>query len=129
MEKRQILVELHRMASCRLFSEPRWVPDVDTCGEIRRKLEEWGLKERVSATDWIVTRLGHELDVNLMMVFAGFWGDGDILYWLEQYGLIDHAEVFRILDHPDFDEHSEEILRPIVQRAYRDYYAGDARLN
>jgi hypothetical protein len=112
-----------------LFSEKRRVPDPETCEAIGRKLEECGLKVRVSATDSTSTQIGYELKVDLMMAFAGYMEDTTILHYLEKYGLIDQAEVLSLIEHPDFEENSERLLRPIVQRAYRDYYGGDARLN
>ena len=41
---------------------------------------------------------------------------------LERHGLIDECEVNKIYEGPDLRQHGELILRPIVQKAFFQYY-------
>jgi hypothetical protein len=130
MEKRQVLVDLHRMISFRLFGQSRWLPDADACDAISRKFEEWGLTTPTSRDGSSSnTPLGNELEMDSMMIFSGLLSNFDILLNLERSGLIDEADFNRILDSPGFEDDGEEVLRPVVQKAYRDHYGTCARLN
>jgi hypothetical protein len=120
----RVIADVHMMAMTRLFSSESWLPDREACGAISKKLEDLGLEERVSpdSDDMTSTPLGKELELDLIMVFVGLWDNSEMPWILEKYGLIDRIDEFRIYDRLEFSDDPERVLRPIVQKAYQDYY-------
>ena len=119
-----VIADVHMMVTTRLFSSEAWLPDREACGAIRKKLEDLGLEERVSpdSDTTTCTPLGKELELDLIMVFIGLWDTPEMPLILEQYGLIDRIDEFRIYDRLEFGDDPERVLRPIVQKAFLEYY-------
>jgi len=124
MEKRTVVQGLHALMVTRLFGGCPWLADRKTCDALGRKLNELGLQEFVPG-DNLTTRstaLGNELHVDLVMVFIGLWDEWEIPMILEDYGLIDEIDTDRIVELLETCSDPERLLRPIVRKAYRNYY-------
>lgn len=78
MDKRGVIQEIHAMIDVRLFESPVWLVDRETSAALDRKLIQLGLNERVSQHATRATRLGRELDVDLVMVFVGLWDEFEV---------------------------------------------------
>jgi hypothetical protein len=73
MSKAEIVVELEAMVSHRLFGCYTWLANQETVSAINQKLIKMGLVKRISSDTWQNTPLGKELDVDLLLVFMGFF--------------------------------------------------------
>lgn len=124
MNKRAVVQDLHAMICTRLFGGRPWLADRDACLALSKKLDDLGLQESapgdMSATQ--STALGNELELHLVMVFIGLWDEWEMPDVLEQYGLIDEFDVLRIYDLLETCSDPEQVLRPIVRKAFRDHY-------
>ena len=122
--KAHVIADVHMMVTTRLFSSQPWLPDREACEAISKKLEDLGLQARVSpdSDTTTCTPLGKELELDLIMVFVGLWDTPEMPLILEQYGLIDRIDEFRIYDRLEFGDDPERVLRPIVQKAFLEYY-------
>jgi hypothetical protein len=138
--KAEIVRELHGLIQGRLFGRGPWLARFEEWDAIQRRLEEWGLEvagispfvgaetESRSAGEniihvrksWRTTPLSGELDSHLMQIFIGTWDEDEIPYIVHQRGLITAAEMNAIWDRFE-DGIPEQVLRPFVQRAYREY--------
>ena len=124
MDKRAVIQSLHEIMVTRLFGGHPWLADREACGALGKKLDNLGLQERVPG-DILTTRstsLGIELELDLVMVFVGLWDEWEMPIILERYGLIDETDESRIYDLLETCSDPEQLLRPIVRKAYRDHY-------
>lgn len=124
IEKRAVIQGLHAMMVTRLFCGRPWLADRETCDALRRKLCELSLEEPVSGENHTTksTALGNELRLELVMVFIGLWDECEIPWILESHGLIGEIECDRIVELLETCNDPERLLRPIVRKAYRNYY-------
>jgi hypothetical protein len=124
MDKRAVIQDLHALMDTRLFSGRPWLADYEACNALDRKLHEMGLAERVPGDKASSrnTALGHDSELDIIMVFIGLWEEFHIPYVLEQYGLIDEIDEMRLYDRLATSDDPEKVLAPTVRRAYRDRY-------
>ena len=122
MNKAEIIAELENMVVARLFSRRPWLADWETNSAYHRKLIQMGLVEQVcvESQTWRATPLGKELDVDLFQVFVGLFGEWDVPFILEEYGLIDRSEADDIWERMS-EANAERLLSGYVKRAYFDY--------
>ena len=71
MDKSGIMAEVHEMVDARLFGSGRWLAEREVIGAINKKLGDWGLQRSVSENTTSATALGNELNLDLIMTFAG----------------------------------------------------------
>lgn len=135
MNKRTVIQELDSMIVFRLFGDRPYLADEEAGYALSKKLDEMGLQACVpgEAGTTTNTALGRELQLDLVMVFVGMWCEFEVPRILEEHGLIDEfkaAEIFDLFDDletavPDDKDLSDDygrVLRPVVQKAYRDHY-------
>jgi hypothetical protein len=122
MSKAEIVVELEAMVSHRLFGCQRWLANQETVSAINQKLIKMGLVERISSDTWQNTPLGKELDVDLLLVFMGFFEASEVALILEHHGLIDERELDSLCECMSADADPEFVLFGYVRRAYFDYH-------
>src|SRR6185436_9055771 len=98
MTKIEILAEIETLASARLFGPGPWLADKEPTDWLHQRIQQMGLEEPVPgrADCCRNTALGNELDVDLLTVFLGLWGEWDALYVLTDRGFIDEQEVDHI---------------------------------
>ncbi len=123
IRKRQIRCLLDAIVVERLFGQDPWPADRKTCDALNRRLIELGLEEEIcdEPNTWKNTALGNELDVDLVGVFMGLWDEGDAVFVLQTYGLIDEAECETLYHLLESSADFALIFRHRVQRAYFDY--------
>ena len=124
MEKRTVIQGLHAMMDARLFGGRPWLADRETSDALRKTLDKLGLQERIPG-DILTTRstaLGNQLQLDLVMVFIGLWDEWEMPMVLEDHGLIDEFDTSRLFDLLETCSDPEYLLRPIVRKAYRDFY-------
>ena len=120
MDKAEIAQQLRTMLEEQLFGDKPW--PIDNNDEVHRKLVEWGLIEYVNETDFHASALGVELSVDYWTMFMGHHELAEIPDMLVECGLLTREEA----DHIIFDrwerddEKLEDILPPILRRAYLD---------
>jgi len=119
------------MIDARLFGRRPWYADSETCNAINRKLDDIGLQERVPGDNntRTSTSLGGELNLDLVMVFIGLWFEWDMLWILEEHGLIDEIEGDLISEKLEAGHDPERVILPFVRRAYFDFYNPSRLLN
>jgi hypothetical protein len=124
IDKRAVIQDLHWMMCDRLFGDRPWLADRESCEALNKKLDEFGLQERVPGTiDTLrLTTLGKELKMDLVMVFIGLMYEGDMVIILEDHGLIDEFDASRIYDLLETCSDAEHLLRPIVQKAFHEHF-------
>jgi hypothetical protein len=122
MNKAQIIAELENMVVARLFNRQPWLADRETNSAYHRKLIQMGLLEQVwdKPQTWRNTRLGNELDVDLLSVFMGHWDEWEVPMILQEYHLIDKSEADLIYENMT-EANAECVLSGYVKRAYLDY--------
>ena len=123
MDKRDVIEEMHAMIDERLFGSRLWLVDRETAGAVERRLNDLGLLERIAADvdTWRMTPLGRELKADLVKVFVGLTDECDSVWTLEDHGLLDESDASRIYDLMERRDR-EIVLRPYVQKAYRQHY-------
>ena len=104
-----------------MFGTGPWLADEETAGLLNQKIQQMGLEEPVpgEADCWRNTALGNELDVDLLMVFLGLWGEWDALYVLTKHEFIDDLESRHIADMLEAGGDPEKLLKQHVIDAYR----------
>ena len=121
MSKSTILCEVHALLHEGLYGERPWFGCEDKT--VSQQFLELGLWEVVDERGaWGSTALGLELNAKLLSVFAGNWVDDEMPMILRENGLITEDEEDEIYLRFEGQETSEEILRPVVQRAFVDYF-------
>ena len=132
MDKRTVITNLHAMIVTRLFGSRPWLGDKETCNAINRKLDDFGLQERVPGDIRGTTRntaLGKELELDLVMVFTGLWCEWEIPWILEDHGLIDETEYELISGRLEAGHDPERVMLPFVRRAYFEFFNSSRLLN
>ena len=124
IDKRAVIQDLHLMMDTRLFGDCPWFTDRESCAALRKKLDEFGLQERVPGMidSTRNTTLGKELKLDLVMVFIGLWCEWDMVMILEDHGLIDEFDASSIYDMLETCSDPEHVLRPIVQKAFHNHF-------
>ena len=124
MEKREVIQALHAMMISRLFGGRPWLADREACDALCKKLDDLGLQERVRGDEHTFrnTPLGNELQINLILVFLGLWVEWEVPGILEDYGLIDEIDTYRLFDLLEISSDPEYVLRPVVRKAFKDHY-------
>ena len=125
MDKRAVISELHAAIDMRLFGNRHWLAEGDDLEAINTKLVELGLVERVDDPGLPgsiqYTSLGKELPMDLITVFLGVMYELDVPIILEWHGLLDDHESDLIFERMD-PCNPARMLRPYVQRAYREHF-------
>lgn len=123
MDKRDVIQDMHAMIDARLFGSRPWLLDQDTAEAVERKLDDLGLWERIPADvhTWQTTSLGRELKADLVIIFVGLLEVWEAICTLEDYGLLDESDASHICDLMETRD-PEIVLRPYVQKAYRQHY-------
>jgi hypothetical protein len=125
MDTRDVIIELHAAIGMRLFGNRPWLAEREAVAAIDRKLVALGLAERVDDPDrpgcTQDTPLGKELRTSLIMVFLGVMYELDVPIILEMHGLLEACESDLIFERMD-PCNPEKVLRPYVQRAYREHF-------
>lgn len=114
MDRRTVVQNLHLMIDAQLFGPRHWFADAETCVALERELDEMGIQGIVP--------------MDLLWVFLGLWDECEYLSILEGFGLIEETDTKRIGDLMDTGSDPGNLLRPIVQKAYRDYYLPSGQL-
>jgi hypothetical protein len=133
MNRRDTIIELHKIIDTRLFDDCPWYSYRESTHALHKKLDELGLQQPWGADPLarMSTELGNELNLGLVLVFLGVWDIWNVPYKLEQYGLLDEDEfdpIFEKMCRVSPDDwkfgcpEMGAILRPVVQRAYWDFY-------
>ena len=122
--KLELSMKLDRLVVDRLFGDGPWMPDSETAVAFSRMLDELGLQEQVgsSVNTWRYTSLGTELKIGLLVVFMGLHWEWEVPYVLEQNHLLAKEEAKNIYDALESGSDPEAFLRPLVQKAYFQYY-------
>jgi hypothetical protein len=112
------------MMVTRLFGDRPWLADRESCEALNNKLYEFGLQEDVlwETNMTKTTTLGKELNFGLVLVFIGLLNEWDLVMTLEDHGLIDEFDASSIYDLLETCSDPEHVLRPIVQKAFHDYF-------
>ena len=121
IDKAEIAAQLRKMTEERLFGDKPW--PIDNNDEVHRKFVEWGLIEYVNETGFHTTALGLELSVDHWSLFMGHHELSEIADRLADCGLLTREEAHHIIfdKWERADEKLEDILLPIIRRAYRAY--------
>ena len=124
MSRSKVVTQLHAMVDSRLFGRRPWLADRETCDAMFRKLHDMGLDEEVPGKPGTtrLTSFGKEQCLYLMMVFMGLFGECDMPWILEEYGLIDELECDEIFDRLEAGVDPEHVLLRIVRQAYLEFY-------
>ena len=119
-----VIQDLHLMIDYRLFSDRPWLADRESCAALNKKLDEFGLQERVPGMidTTRCTKLGAELNLDLMMVFMGLWEECSMVEILVDNGLIDRFDASRIYNLLENCRNPELVLRPIVKKAFHNHF-------
>jgi len=90
-----------------------------------------GLEEQVPGDTETcrTTALGREHQLDLIELFTGLWEDWEIASMLEELGLIDQSECEFIYDQLEAGTDPEDVMLPVVQKAYFEYYNPSKYLN
>jgi hypothetical protein len=112
------------MMDTRLFGDRPWLADRENCAALYKKLDEFGLQERVPGMidTTRCTKLGAELNLDLMMVFMGLWEECSMVEILVDHGLIDKFDASRIYNLLENCRNPELVLRPIVKKAFHNHF-------
>jgi hypothetical protein len=118
--KTEITAQLRQMTEDRLFGDKRWPTTRDDDLAIHQQLLAWGLIEEQDGTTHM-TALGVELCVDYWSTFMGHHELSEIPDMLVERGLLTMEEADHIiLDRWERDDEKlEDILPPILRRAYR----------
>jgi hypothetical protein len=119
-----VIQDLHLMMGYRLFGDRPWLVDREDSVALNKKLDEFGLQERVPGTidTTRCTTLGAELNLDLMMVFMGLWEECSMVEILVDHGLIDKLDASRIYNLLETCRNPELVLRPIVKKAFHNHF-------
>ena len=131
MNRSKLLTQIHAIVDARLFSGRPWLPDREACDALRRTFVQMGLYEQDpgdTETSW-KTALGKEHHLDLIMVFAGLWWEFEMASILEEHGLIDQSECESIYDQLEAGTDPEDVMLPVVRKAYFEYYNPSKYLN
>jgi hypothetical protein len=122
MNKAEIIAELENTVAARLFGRRPRLADRETVSALNRKLLQMSLLElvRLEPYTWRISRLGKEVDLELFAVFIGLMDQWEVPMILEQYGLMDEAEIDAICEMSNAD--AESVLSGYVKRACFDYH-------
>src|SRR5450432_1245705 len=95
MKKADIVRKLYEVADFNLLGAGTWPAQREFSAAFQRTLRDLGLEEDVPGMPRATrsTALGRELNVDLMMVFAGVWDPSEIPNILESNGYLEEAEV------------------------------------
>ena len=119
------------MIDSRLFGGRPWFADQEVHNAMSKRLRDLGLDEQVPGKPGTTrsTNLGNEHRLDLMMVFMGHFGEWDVAWILEKYGLIDELERDKILDRLEANVDPEFVMLTITRRAYFEFYNPSRLLN
>ncbi len=131
MEKTEVMKELHAMVVYRLFGERPWNADVETLIAMSNMLFRLELQEYLpgSTVTYRATELGKELNLDLITAFIGLSDDFDILFTLEEFGLINESEGDRISELMETGADPGKMLLPMVRSAYLRHYNPQGCIN
>ncbi len=120
----KVLTQIHAIVDARLFSGRPWLPDREACDALRRTFVQLGLDEQVpgDTESWLTTALGREHHFDLIMVFTGLWCEWDMPFILQNYGLINESERDFIWAQLGAGTDPEDVMLPVVRKAYFEYY-------
>jgi hypothetical protein len=120
VDKAEIAAQLQTMVEERLFGTKPW--PIDNNAAVHQQLLDWGLVEEIDdAGTYTTTALGRELSVDHWSAFVGHHELSEIPDMLVEYGLLTMEEADHIILNrwERDDEKLEDILPPILRRAYR----------
>jgi len=121
----ELAAKLDAIVVARLFGARPWLADSESCAALQRMIMQMGLEEQVPGEKdtWQSTSLGKQIHLDVIMVFLGLWESWDMIYQLEEYGLIAESDAAQLYDQLAAGVDPESVLRGPVQRAYLDYYS------
>ena|SRR5690242_13357858 len=125
MERLQVLRELNTMVAARLFGLRQWLADSESVDALNRRLAEMGLHELVPGEMRETRRstpFGLEQQLRLLRVFMGLIDEWDMPHILQDYELLDEATSESIWHLMGAGVDPERLLRPVVQKAYFEFY-------
>jgi hypothetical protein len=119
-----VIQDLHLMIGDRLFGDRPWLADRESCAALNKTLDKFGLQERVPGMidTTRCTKLGAELNLDLMTVFMGLLEECSMVEILEYHGLIDKLDASRIYNLLETCRNPELVLRPIVKKAFHNHF-------
>ena len=131
MDKTTALCQLHGIIDHYLLGSGRWPADREGLSAILKKVRELGLDEEV-VPDSLPhttrsTRLGKELQLDLLLAFVGAWEMWEIPSILEDNGYLDRFEAEELYSDPPAT--AERKLHGYVLRAYFAYCRRTALLH
>ena len=119
-DKLLILQELDRIAVEKLFGTDTWPATDAEVGKLSHRFIELGLDAKVNHNTTQPTALGRELHVGIQMVFLGLYASWDLVWALEENGLIEPQLAMELLETMGND--CEPLLKEHVVAAYKAYY-------
>jgi hypothetical protein len=124
MTRSAVIAKLESIVFARLFESDPWLAHRETCVAVERCLEELGLQERVCGSNntWTNTRLGTELNLDLLSVFMGIWDEWEMPIILLDHELLDEVEVEYLQHWLQRGREPEAVLKKHVRAAYLKYY-------
>jgi hypothetical protein len=124
MSRSDLLRELNIMVAARLFGPKPWRESQESGDAITKRLIEMGLYEEVprERETWRLTAFGREQHLDLLEVFMGAFDEYDTVIILQNYELVDDPTAESIWQLLGAGVDPESLLKPLVQRAYFEFY-------
>ncbi len=131
MNRSKLLTQIHAIVDARLFSGCPWPADREACDALSRTFVQMGLRKQVpgDTETSMTTALGREHHLDLIMVFTGLWCEWEVPSILQEHGLIDQSEFEFIFDQLEAGTDPEDVMFPVVRKAYFEYYNPSKYLN
>ena len=124
----EVIRELDSLIVARLFGQGPWLCDRETALVLHKKFLEWGLNRELPDNATKNTAFGARLNVDLHQIFMGLWCEDEVPLLLEEYGLIDREICDQLYQSLELGADPTDLLRPVVQQAYRNYWFHSERL-
>jgi len=130
-DRAAIVQKLEAIVQLRLFGRGRWLADREACCALERTFMQLGLLEGTPGGPgaWQNSNLARELKLDLYLVFAGLFDEGDVPIILHHYCLIDESIVDHLYTRLEAGADPEIVLRGYVQHAYFIFHKAANRLN
>jgi hypothetical protein len=114
-----VICELHQLIDHYMIGQGTWPADRESLPAIFKTVRRLGLDEDVpdSPRTTRSTKLGEELQLDLMMAFVGAWDIWEIPQILESKGYLDESEADELCLAPLTEAEAERRLRWYVLRA------------
>jgi hypothetical protein len=122
MNKAMIIGKLLEVTDFQLLGDGTWPASREVVGSFEKILRDLGLEEDLPGSPGSSrsTALGLELNVRLMMAFAGVYDVWDIPSILQENSYLDDEEVVAVWEAASEDE-GERLVHRYVLRAYLEF--------